>query len=151
MTDDELERKQIYIECRLQTGLSANEWARLLYGDEKRISEVYKKEMLDNSPTSRNVTNSEAVAVQLLLFIHRQGVDLRSFRVDEITGIAKPKKPKVRRKIKKKGRSPRKVVYITFHNPHTGQVIKTGSRNNKHLKAWKEEYGGDVVDQWQVK
>ena len=37
-----------------------------------------------------------------------------------------------------------------YTNPHNGQVIKTKGGNHKGLKAWKEEYGADVVETWAV-
>ena len=37
-----------------------------------------------------------------------------------------------------------------YTNPHNGQVIETKGGNHKGLKAWKEQYGADVVESWAV-
>lgn len=35
-----------------------------------------------------------------------------------------------------------------YKNPHTGAEIQTKGGNHKELKAWKAEYGSDVVMSW---
>ncbi|MFZ2290614.1 MAG: histone-like nucleoid-structuring protein, MvaT/MvaU family [Halopseudomonas yangmingensis] len=35
-----------------------------------------------------------------------------------------------------------------YKNPHTGETIETKGGNHKVLKAWKEQYGSDVVEGW---
>lgn len=35
-----------------------------------------------------------------------------------------------------------------YKNPHTGETIETKGGNHKVLKAWKAQYGGDVVEGW---
>lgn len=35
-----------------------------------------------------------------------------------------------------------------YHNPHTGEVIKTKGGNHTQLKQWKTEHGTDVVESW---
>ncbi|MCP1605230.1 histone-like nucleoid-structuring protein, MvaT/MvaU family [Pseudomonas citronellolis] len=35
-----------------------------------------------------------------------------------------------------------------YRNPHSGEVVETKGGNHKVLKAWKAEYGSDVVDSW---
>ncbi|GHC33333.1 transcriptional regulator MvaT [Kushneria pakistanensis] len=44
------------------------------------------------------------------------------------------------------GRRKRKLK--VYRNPHTGEVVETRGGNQKTLKAWKEEYGNDTVEQW---
>lgn len=45
-----------------------------------------------------------------------------------------------------KQRRPRQVkVYV---QPVTGKRIETKSANNAQIKAWKAEFGADVVEQW---
>ncbi|UXJ50106.1 histone-like nucleoid-structuring protein, MvaT/MvaU family [Pseudomonas citronellolis] len=39
-------------------------------------------------------------------------------------------------------------VVKVYKNPHTGEVVETKGGNHKVLKAWKEEYGSDVVESW---
>ncbi len=36
-------------------------------------------------------------------------------------------------------------VYL---NPHSGARLETKGGNHAQLKAWKAEFGGDVVEQW---
>ena len=43
-------------------------------------------------------------------------------------------------------RRPRQVK--RYKNPKTGEVIETKGGNHKVLKAWKEEFGADVVESW---
>lgn len=35
-----------------------------------------------------------------------------------------------------------------YKNANTGEVVETKGGNHKVLKAWKAEYGADVVDAW---
>lgn len=35
-----------------------------------------------------------------------------------------------------------------YKNPNTGDVVETKGGNHKVLKAWKEQYGADVVESW---
>lgn len=35
-----------------------------------------------------------------------------------------------------------------YKNPNTGEVIETKGGNHKVLKAWKQEFGVDVVEGW---
>ncbi|MBC3205424.1 MULTISPECIES: histone-like nucleoid-structuring protein, MvaT/MvaU family [Pseudomonas] len=35
-----------------------------------------------------------------------------------------------------------------YRNPHTGEVVETRGSNHNRLKAWKEQYGTDVVTSW---
>lgn len=35
-----------------------------------------------------------------------------------------------------------------YKNPNTGDVIETKGGNHKTLKAWKAEYGAEVVEGW---
>ena len=47
---------------------------------------------------------------------------------------------------KEEGKRSRKVKQ--YKNPHTGEVIETKGGNHKVLKAWKAQWGGDVVEGW---
>ncbi|MFC0267349.1 histone-like nucleoid-structuring protein, MvaT/MvaU family [Kushneria aurantia] len=44
------------------------------------------------------------------------------------------------------GRRKRKLKI--YRNPHNGEVVETRGGNQKTLKAWKEQYGNDTVEQW---
>ena len=35
-----------------------------------------------------------------------------------------------------------------YKNPETGEVLKTKGSNNKVLKAWKQQYGAEMVEGW---
>lgn len=35
-----------------------------------------------------------------------------------------------------------------YKNPHNGETVETKGGNHKTLKAWKQEYGADVVESW---
>lgn len=43
-------------------------------------------------------------------------------------------------------RRPRQVK--RYKNPKTGEVVETKGGNHTILKAWKEEFGADVVQSW---
>ncbi|MDH4569987.1 transcriptional regulator [Pseudomonas sp. BN414] len=36
----------------------------------------------------------------------------------------------------------------SYKNPHSGEVVQTKGGNHKVLKAWKAEFGSDVVEGW---
>jgi hypothetical protein len=35
-----------------------------------------------------------------------------------------------------------------YRNPHTGEVVQTRGSNHTRLKAWKRQYGADVLPNW---
>lgn len=35
-----------------------------------------------------------------------------------------------------------------YKHPESGEIVETKGGNNKVLKAWKAEYGSDVVEGW---
>ncbi|MBS7661642.1 DNA binding protein [Pseudomonas lalucatii] len=43
-------------------------------------------------------------------------------------------------------RRPRQVK--RYKHPKTGEIVETKGGNHKVLKAWKEEFGADVVESW---
>jgi DNA-binding protein H-NS len=43
-------------------------------------------------------------------------------------------------------KAPRKLK--VYKNPNTGEVIETKGGNHKVLKAWKTEFGAEVVEGW---
>lgn len=52
-------------------------------------------------------------------------------------------------RIEKKTTSNRRQRQVkTFKNPHTGEIVQTKGGNHKVLKAWKAEFGSEVVDGW---
>ena len=36
----------------------------------------------------------------------------------------------------------------TYRNPHTGEVVQTRGGNQKTLKAWRDRYGKEEVENW---
>ncbi|TFH86678.1 H-NS histone [Billgrantia azerbaijanica] len=47
------------------------------------------------------------------------------------------------------GRRKRKLKI--YKNPNTGEVVETRGGNQKTLKAWKDEYGSEIVESWLVR
>jgi hypothetical protein len=47
------------------------------------------------------------------------------------------------------GRRKRKLKI--YKNPNTGEVVETRGGNQKTLKAWKDEYGTELVETWLVR
>ncbi|MHB0775260.1 histone-like nucleoid-structuring protein, MvaT/MvaU family [Halomonas sp. WWR20] len=47
------------------------------------------------------------------------------------------------------GRRKRKLKI--YKHPHTGEVVETRGGNHKTLKAWKDEFGNDTVEEWLVR
>ncbi len=47
------------------------------------------------------------------------------------------------------GRRKRKLKI--YKNPNTGEVVETRGGNQKTLKAWKDQFGGDTVESWLVR
>ncbi|MGF0335824.1 histone-like nucleoid-structuring protein, MvaT/MvaU family [Ectopseudomonas toyotomiensis] len=68
------------------------------------------------------------------------GVSLRGLIsiMDPQTGaaVARPAGTKAPRKLK------------VYKNPNTGEVVETKGGNHKVLKAWKTEFGAEVVEGW---
>lgn len=51
--------------------------------------------------------------------------------------------------VKANGRSLRKERQLKVYiNPHNQERVETKGGNHKALKAWKEKFGGDVVESW---
>lgn len=44
----------------------------------------------------------------------------------------------------------RKRKLKVYKNPKTGEVVETRGGNQKTLKAWKDEFGADVVEGWLI-
>ncbi len=77
------DRKTIYRECRERTGLNDVQWARLMgVGSAAGVREVHKKERAEEMASSRGVSMPEALAAQLLLFLHEEGYNLLDIGFD---------------------------------------------------------------------
>jgi len=71
------DRREIYIQCRKRTGLNDIQWAKLMnLGAKGGEREVHKKERDPSKPSSRGVSMPEALAAQLLDFLHEEGYNL---------------------------------------------------------------------------
>ena len=46
------------------------------------------------------------------------------------------------------GKQRRERVLKVYINPNTNERVETKGGNHKVLKAWKEQYGSDVVESW---
>lgn len=78
------DRKEIYRECRAATGLSDRRWAHLMFvGGRGGVREVHKKERDGDMNSSRGVSMPEALAAQLLKFLHDEGYNLMDIGFDE--------------------------------------------------------------------
>lgn len=47
------------------------------------------------------------------------------------------------------GRRKRKLKI--YKNPNSGEVVETRGGNHKTLKAWKDEFGAETVEEWLVR
>lgn len=48
-----------------------------------------------------------------------------------------------------KGNRKARAVKI-YEHPETGERIETKGGNHKTLKAWKDEFGGEMVESWRI-
>lgn len=87
MSNDDT-RKAIYREARAHTGLNKRQWGRLFaLGRTHNTHQVvgHKENPAKPGPgtTSKGVNMAEALASQLLVLLHDQGVDIEGLRFDE--------------------------------------------------------------------
>lgn len=74
------QKQKLYIDSRAATGLTIHEWSRLFTLDTTNASrEVTKKENPIDSPNYRGCSLSDALAGQLLAFLHKEGYDIDQF------------------------------------------------------------------------
>lgn len=66
---------------------------------------------------------------------------------DELLALFKPYFSKKSQQVTTT-RKPRKLKI--YRNPNTGEVVETYGGNNKQLREWKDEHGGEVVDAWLI-
>lgn len=96
--------------------------------DQRLKSELQFKEKLEELMQAHEKTASDVIAM----------LDPESLHDDKRAGNATNAQSGSRRKRKLK----------VYRNPHSGEVVKTRGGNQKTLKAWKEEYGSETVEQW---
>ncbi len=66
---------------------------------------------------------------------------------NDVVALLAPEAKAVGAKVSKTTtKRPRRVK--RYKNPHNGEVIETKGGNHKILKAWKEQYGSDLVESW---
>lgn len=80
-------RKSIYRSCRAHTGLNSRQWGRVFaLGNLLNTAQVvgHKENPLPpaSNNTSKGVNKAEALAAQLLAFIHDQGFDIQAMTFD---------------------------------------------------------------------
>lgn len=88
---------------------------------------------------SKDIQRELAFAQDLEKLLKKYGKtvdDIVKSSVVKKTAKAAPVRQRKRRKLK---------VYV---NPHTKEKVETRGGNHRVLKAWKAEYGGDVVESW---
>ena len=81
-------KKTIYRDCRTHTGLNKRQWGRLFaLGNRKNTDQVVSHKENTEQPgkgtTSKGVNMPEALASQLLSFIHDQGFDIANIEFDD--------------------------------------------------------------------
>lgn len=81
-------KKAIYRDSRAHTGLNKRQWGRLfalgnLKNTDQVVSHKENTERPSKDTTSRGVNMPEALAAQLLAFIHDQGFDVSAIEFDE--------------------------------------------------------------------
>lgn len=81
-------KKEIYRECRARTGLNKRQWGRLFAIGKKNntdqvVSHKEKQDKPGKGTTSRGVNMPEALAAQLLAFLHDKGFDIAKIIFDE--------------------------------------------------------------------
>ncbi len=92
-------KKAIYRDCRAHTGLNKRQWGRLfalgnLKNTDQVVSHKENPERPGKGTTSKGVNMPEALAAQLLAFIHDQGFDVAGIEFDESGKIKQiPKRP----------------------------------------------------------
>jgi hypothetical protein len=59
-------------------------------------------------------------------------------------GSSKRKSARATTPVRKRRRRKLKI----YRNPNTGEKVETRGANHKILKAWKAEFGADVVESW---
>lgn len=69
-----------------------------------------------------------------------------SMSLPELVSLMDPESKVVKADQVKATRRPRKVKQ--YKNPHDGSIIETKGGNHKELKAWKAQYGDEVVEGW---
>ena len=93
MSDPDI-KKAIYRECRAHIGLNKRQWGRLFaLGKLKNTDQVVGHKENPDPPgkgsTSRGVNMPEALAAQLLSFLHDQGFEVSGIEFDDTGRILK--------------------------------------------------------------
>lgn len=104
-----------------------------------QIRELQKKrEAIVNSP---EFATENEFAEKLKGLLTSYGMGLKDvMRIIEPAGTSEQKA--------ERGDKRRNRAVKTYKNPNTGEVVETKGGNNKTLKAWKEQWGVDVVKGW---
>ncbi|WP_163557505.1 histone-like nucleoid-structuring protein, MvaT/MvaU family [Halomonas sp. NO4] len=116
-----------YVQKEQQLKQLQDEMERL-QNDERLKAELAFKEKLE--ALMREFNKSAADVIQLL----------------DPQGAAKPAA-----KAPTTGAGRRKRKLKIYKNPNTGEVVETRGGNQKTLKAWKDEYGPEIVESWLVR
>lgn len=72
-------------------------------------------------------------------------------KASEVISILAPQQTPHKTLISKSNGRRAKRKLKVFKNPHTGEVVETRGGNQNTLKAWKREYGSEIVDKWLVR
>ncbi len=98
--------------------------------------------LLEKLKSDASLQSEMAFEEQLKALMGEYGMSLQ-----QVVDILDPHPAKAEAAVEPKGkRRPRQVkVYV---QPVTGKRIETKSANNAQLKAWKAEFGAEVVEGW---
>ncbi|ARH17930.1 histone-like nucleoid-structuring protein, MvaT/MvaU family [Pseudomonas aeruginosa] len=68
----------------------------------------------------------------------------------DIVSILDPDSRPVGGKLQARGASSQRKARAVkvYKNPNSGEIVETKGGNHKVLKAWKAEFGNDVVESW---
>jgi hypothetical protein len=66
----------------------------------------------------------------------------------EIIALLDPAKPSTPRTTTPAPKTRRARVVKVYENPETGELIETKGGNHRGLRAWKDQYGADIVEGW---
>lgn len=81
-------RRMIYMQARAECALTEIQWGRLYsLGEPGGHHEVRKKERDPKLKSSRKVSMSEALAANLLRYLHQTGKDINAIEFDELGNI----------------------------------------------------------------
>lgn len=99
--------------------------------------------LLEQMKSDAALKRELAFEEKLLALMQQYGKSLR-----DITALLDPSRPFSRESSAPQPRTRRPRVVKVYENPHTGELIETKGGNHRGLRAWKDQYGPDTVEDW---